>query len=125
MQMDFKDCCVDIHEAKRCCDDDFFRTAQPLPLDENCGYTKDYVQTCAMIIESIAREQTAISYILKSESLKIEKAVELSVDVCDLMKLSEKSNSLISSVTALEQTLLMKLEMAKNLIEGEINNKHC
>ncbi len=117
MQMDFKDCCVNIHEAKRCCDDDFFRTAQPLPLNEDCAYTANYVQACAMIIESIAREQTAISYILKSESIKIEKAIELSVDICDLMKISEKSNSLISSVTALEQTLLMKLEMSKSLIE--------
>lgn len=120
MNMQFNDCKVKINEDKSCCNKENNKENKKEKPHTN-SLSKDTETACNLIIESIALEQTAISYIIKSESFKIQKANELSENICDLIKLSEKSNALISSITALEQTLLMKLETSKKLIELKHN----
>lgn len=118
MDINFKDCKLDINEINSCCCCEKKQKCKQNPQEENFEtYDISCTQACNLIIESVALEQRAISLILESESRKIDKAIELCCDVCDLIKLTERSNSLISSITGLEQTLLMKLETAKLLIE--------
>jgi hypothetical protein len=65
----------------------------------------------ADVIESIALIETALSHILNAEGEKIQKAVCLSDNVCDLIKTNDSVSKTITNITLLEQILLNKLEL--------------
>ncbi|MEG2484105.1 MAG: hypothetical protein RSB51_01415 [Clostridia bacterium] len=80
----------------------------------------NYEQNISDIIESIALEEAGISHILNAEGEKIQKVLEHSRDICEILKVNESVNKTISNVTMLEQILVAKLEIVHNMI-----NKKC
>lgn len=86
------------------------RCDQPLctgnpPPPPRCG-------SCS-IIQSVALEQAALSHILNAEGEKIQRAVCLSTNICDLLKVNASVNETISRVIELEQVLLKKLTLVE------------
>ncbi|MFV0249440.1 MAG: hypothetical protein ACK5HP_00135 [Bacilli bacterium] len=84
---------------------------------EPCKKDKCHVCDCKQqycdLLESIALEEAAISHILNAEGEKIQKAVCLSNNICDLLKINESVTKTISNVNILEQILLEKLNSLK------------
>lgn len=64
------------------------------------------------LIESIAKMETALSHILNAEGEKLQKAVAIADDICDLLEVNKAVNKTITSITFLEQILYAKLEAA-------------
>ena len=70
------------------------------------------------IIESIALVETAISHILNAEGEKIQKAVQISDNVCELLEVNNSVRNTIRDITELECMLSRKLEIAISKMEG-------
>lgn len=103
-------CCINYHCLKNYCnickDKDFIcNDFCDCNLCESCNNYND-------IIESIALMETSIAHILNAEGEKIQKAVCISDNVCDLIKTNESVYKTINSITFLEQLLVDKLELA-------------
>lgn len=81
--------------GKNCCDN----------IDCCCGEDCD-----CDIIESIAKSECALAHILNAEGEKLQKAVELAENICDLLKVNRSVQKTITRVTFLEQVLYAKLE---------------
>jgi len=86
----------------------------------DCGGAERKGQCVCDLIESIALVETALSHILNAEGEKLQKAVELSEDVCQLLEVNRAVNKTIMNVTQLEQILYAKLDTL-----GEIHTKAC
>lgn len=87
-------CCLKPCKCKPCsCDQD------------NC----DPLDSICRILSSIACMEASLSHILNAEGEKIQKAVEIATDVCDLLKVNESVRKTVNDVTMLEQVLLSKL----------------
>ena len=54
--------------------------------------------------------EAALAHILNAEGEKLQKAVKLADNVCDLLEVDKAVNKTVSRITFLEQTLLAKLE---------------
>lgn len=67
---------------------------------------------CLSIIESIAKSECALARILNAEARKLERAVELTDDICKLLEINRSVQKTITKVTFLEQVLYAKLEAA-------------
>lgn len=81
------------------------------PCDE-----KDKKDKCLCdLIESIALVETALSHILNAEGEKIQRAVELSCNVSDLLEINRAVNKTIMNVTQLEHVLYSKLDAISSL----------
>lgn len=61
------------------------------------------------LLSSIACIEAALSHILNAEGEKIQKAVEIATDVCELLEVNESVRKTVIDVTMLEQVLLAKL----------------
>lgn len=72
------------------------------------------------LLESIALMETALSHVLNAEGEKIQKAIKLADNVCDLLEIDKAVNRTITNITSLEQTLYAKLESVNN-----INLENC
>ena len=70
------------------------------------------------IIESIALVETAISHILNAEGEKIQKAVQISDNICELLEVNNSVRNTIRDITELECMLSRKLEIAISKMEG-------
>ena len=57
------------------------------------------------ILESIALQETALSHIINAEGEKIQKAIDIATDVCDLLKIDQSVNQTITQVMLLENVL--------------------
>lgn len=64
------------------------------------------------VIESVALMETALAHILNAEGEKIQKAVKIACNCCDLIKVNESVAKTISNATILEQLLVEKLSIA-------------
>ena len=62
------------------------------------------------LIESIAMIETAMSHILNTEGEKLQKAVEISNDLNDLLEINRSINKTITNATLLENALYTKLD---------------
>ena len=62
------------------------------------------------ILESIALQETALSHIINAEGEKIQKAIDIATDVCDLLKIDQSVNQTITQVMLLENVLYSKLQ---------------
>ena len=69
-------------------------------------------QAISELIESVAKEQEALTRILDAEHKKIEKTSELcGVDVDDLVEIDKSVQRIIEAVTRLELALQLKLAL--------------
>ncbi|MDP4118117.1 MAG: hypothetical protein Q8873_02875 [Bacillota bacterium] len=80
--------------------------------EDTCKYIND-------LIESIALVETALSHILNAEGEKLQKAVEVSEDVCELMDINKVINKTITNITHLEQILYAKLDVVNEMHPSE------
>lgn len=88
-----KDCCVKpCNKEKKC-------------IKKNCE------EDLCNIIESIALIETAIAHILNAEGEKIQKAVKVSCNCCELIKVNDSVAKMVTNVTMLEQILTEKLSL--------------
>ncbi|MFR3389291.1 MAG: hypothetical protein ACLTT1_00360 [[Clostridium] scindens] len=62
------------------------------------------------MIESIARAECALAHILNAEGEKLQKAVEIADNICELLEINQSVNKTITKITFLEQVLYAKLE---------------
>ncbi|MEG0909615.1 MAG: hypothetical protein RSH78_04550 [Bacilli bacterium] len=70
-------------------------------------------QSITDVIESVALEETGLSHILNAEGEKIQKALELSKDNADLLKVNASVESMVKAITILESVLQDKLHLAE------------
>ena len=75
--------------------------------DCNCNSCSD--AACA-ILKSIAKTENALAHILNAEGEKLQKAIELADNICDLLKVNQSVQNTVTKVTFLEQVLYAKLE---------------
>lgn len=75
--------------------------------DCNCNSCSD--AACA-ILKSIAKTENALAHILNAEGEKLQKAIELADNICDLLKVNQSVQQTVTKVTFLEQVLYAKLE---------------
>ena len=62
------------------------------------------------VVESIARAECALAHILNAEGEKLQKAVEIADNICELLEINQSVNKTITKITFLEQVLYAKLE---------------
>lgn len=75
-----------------------------------CHYNNECLHRCLEIMQSIAYVEASISHILNAEGEKIQKVVECSNKVCDLLCVNESVNKTIVNMIHLEQVLYSKLQ---------------
>lgn len=66
---------------------------------------------CCNLLESIALIQASIAHILNAEGEKLQKAICLSQQPCDLLKVNDSINKTLKNISSLESTLLAKLQL--------------
>lgn len=71
----------------------------------------------ASLLQSIALEETAISHILNAEGEKLQKAVALSCETKDLLKVNKSVEDMVDKITSLEIVLKSKLDLIKPILE--------
>ena len=76
-----------------------------------CASKTPLCQAKTDIIESIALQEAALAHILNAEGEKIQKVVACSRNICDLLNVNKSVESMVKSVTGLEQVLSAKLEL--------------
>lgn len=72
---------------------------------DNCNQA----DSICRLLSSIACIEAALSHILNAEGEKIQKAVEIATDVCELLEVNKSVRKTVTDVTMLEQVLLAKL----------------
>lgn len=75
------------------------------------------------LIESIALVETALSHILNAEGEKLQRAVEISKNICDLIEIDKSVYRTIVGITQLEHVLYAKLDAASSLCEEPCHGK--
>ena len=71
-------------------------------------------ETINNIIDSVAKEQEALSKIIEAESLKIKFAIENCPDCKDLICINKSVESMLDTITRLEIVLQGKLKIVQN-----------
>lgn len=92
--------CINIYEIDNC---------EKIAKIINCLTKKELT-----IPTSIAYIEQALANILNEEANKIKKALGLSNDICDLLKINESVNQTLRQVILLEQVLCTKLDIYNN-----------
>ena len=114
------DCCPKCCSSKCCCNPDCNCSSKcscrpdydcnsdcDSDCDCNCNSCSD--AACA-ILKSIAKTENALAHILNAEGEKLQKAIELADNICDLLKVNQSVQQTVTKVTFLEQVLYAKLE---------------
>ncbi|MEG0351634.1 MAG: hypothetical protein RSD26_03210 [Cellulosilyticaceae bacterium] len=84
---------------------------------------KSCSKNCADLIESVALVEASLAHILNAEGEKIQKAVCISNNICDLLAVNKSINETLSNVRQLELILNSKLETIKDICEKD--NYNC
>jgi hypothetical protein len=71
-------------------------------------------QAVTDLVESIALEETAMSHILNAEGEKLQKALEMDIDVCKLLEVNDSATDMVHAIANLELVLKDKLEFIAN-----------
>lgn len=74
------------------------------------------------LIYSVAMVETALANILDGEGDKLQKAVCMSNNINDLLRINESIATTLENATALEGILKAKLDAAAELLNGKQNN---
>ena len=69
------------------------------------------------LLQSIALEETAISHILNAEGEKLQKAIALSCDTKELLKVNKSVEDMVDKITSLEIVLKSKLDLIKPILD--------
>lgn len=102
------DCCPKCCSSKCSCRPDCDSSCDcDSDCDCNCNSCSD--AACA-ILKSIAKTENALAHILNAEGEKLQKAIELADNICDLLKVNQSVQQTVTKVTFLEQVLYAKLE---------------
>jgi hypothetical protein len=64
-------------------------------------------------VQSIALQEAALAHILNAEGEKIQRAVRIANNVCELIEINKSVIDTINSVTQLELALVAKLSAIK------------
>ena len=114
------DCCPKCCSSKCCCNPDCNCSSKCScrpDYDCNCDCDSDCDCNCnscsdaaCAILKSIARTENALAHILNAEGEKLQKAIELADNICDLLKVNQSVQQTVTKVTFLEQVLYAKLE---------------
>lgn len=86
-----------------------------MPKIECCNVNK--CCAAASLLQSIALEETAISHILNAEGEKLQKAISLSCENKDLLKINKSVEDMVDKITSLEIVLKSKLDLIKPIID--------
>ncbi len=73
-------------------------------------------------IESIALEETALSHILNAEGEKLQKAIEISSCVDELLSVNCSVESMVKSITELIMVLKGKMDSLQDLLQFCLDN---
>ena len=114
------DCCPKCCSSKCCCNPDCNCSSKCScrpDYDCNCDCDSDCDCNCnscsdaaCAILKSIAKTENALAHILNAEGEKLQKAIELADNICDLLKVNQSVQQTVTKVTFLEQVLYAKLE---------------
>ena len=77
------------------------------------------------LLSSIACIEAALSHILNAEGEKIQKAVEIAGNVCELLEVNESVRKTVTDVTMLEQVLFAKLNAVLEIDQCINNCEDC
>lgn len=77
------------------------------------------------IADSIAFCEKSLACILSCEAQKLKKAIMLSNNIDELLKINESINKTIKNITMLEQILCYKLELYNSQCHNTDNNSNC
>jgi hypothetical protein len=90
-----------------------------------CEQDKNKDENVSDFIESIALVETALSHILNAEGEKLQKAVEIACNVCELLEVNKSVNKTITNITFLEQILYAKLQAVCCLQSEKCHDEEC
>ena len=113
-------CCCECKESCRCeC-----KESCCCECKEFCRCECKNKQCVHDLIESIALVETALAHILNAEGEKIQKAVQISKDINDLLEVNRSVNRTIINAIQLEQICYQKLDAVSELCRIE-HDKSC
>lgn len=90
---------------------------EPVRIDVECAATA--------LIQSIALEEAALAHILNAEGEKLQKAICLTNNVNDLIRINESVATMVENVSALENLFREKLADAISILNGKYHHKNC
>ncbi len=99
--------CCDYNCHCCCCDECY--------CSPNCEIDCKYLKSS--LIDSVAKIEVALSGIIHAEGEKIQRALDHSLCMEDILKVNDSVKHTISQITKLENLLLKKLELAKTLCD--------
>ena len=67
------------------------------------------------VLESIALVEAALAHMLNAEGEKLQKGVQITDNICDLLELNKSANKMLINVTQLEFLLYSKLQALSDL----------
>lgn len=70
-----------------------------------------YYQAISDLIESVALEQAALSHIINAEGEKIQKALAISTNIADIIRINDSVKATLNATAKLEMILQSKLEV--------------
>lgn len=109
-------CDMNLHTCNfECC-------RKPNKCEKECEKDKD--RCVCDLIESIALVEASIAHILNAEGEKIQKAVKIARNVCELIEIDKSVNKTITNITFLEQVLFAKLQTV-TCLEPECEDEEC
>ncbi len=121
---DYNCCDSDDYEDYNCCDKDDYEDYNCCDNDNDCNddnsNCNDNKKDCCTensvceILHSIALIETGIAHILNAEGEKIQKVLECTCDINEILKTNKSVADTIEKITKLEDTLCCKLEAIKN-----------
>lgn len=102
------DCCPNNCCSNDCCDDDC--CVDDCCVDDCCINECCVDECCALaaVIQSVAMIEASLSSIICAEGAKIKKAVCLSKDLTDLIRINESVKEVIETISLLEESLKQK-----------------
>lgn len=83
------------------------------------GNTDKKIQNIWELVESAAHVGASLAYILNTEGEKLEKAIEIAVDINDLLLINRSVNRTLTNAANLEAAMFAKLEALLDFCETE------
>lgn len=82
-----------------------------------CKECRQKEQCMCDLLESIALVETALAHVLNAEGEKLQRAIGMACNICELLEVNKEVNKTIVNTMLLEQVLSVKLETVKCLEE--------
>ena len=103
--------CGTLKERCVCCNSHFEDNEKEKPNEKITIYETEYnkKQFVWDVVKSVALVETSLAHILNAEGEKLQKAVEISNSIEDLLKINRSISKTLKDATSLEKALYTKL----------------